>query len=396
LGTLLVSKFHQLAMSRQEVSEAKRRDFYLYIDEFQNFITPSMASILSGARKYHLGLVLAHQDLRQLMSRDEEVANAVIANPATRVCFRLGDFDAKKLADGFSFFDARDLQNLGVGEAICRVERAEHDFNLKTLPLADVDSVTARARCERLIALSREHFGRKREEVEAEILREQPKSSPEPKKEPEIEKARREPRLVPHAPPAKESKLPAIAQELPEVRPEPVRAGRGGGQHKYLQQLIKRWAESRGYRATIEKQILDGLGSVDVALENDKRRIACEISMSSTPEQELGNIQKCLAAGFAYVMLVSPEKRTLASARELVASKLDKDTLRQVQFLTPEELFLYIEGLEAESAAKQETVRGYRVKVQYRGLNEDEKNSRKQAISDVIVRALKRLRREKE
>src|SRR5262249_6373010 len=72
LGTLLVSKLQQLAMSRQEQRESERRNFYLYIDEFQNFITPSMASILSGARKYRLGLILAHQDLRQLSSEDTQ------------------------------------------------------------------------------------------------------------------------------------------------------------------------------------------------------------------------------------------------------------------------------------------------------------------------------------
>jgi hypothetical protein len=81
LGTLLVSKFHQLAMSRQEISAAERRNFYLYIDEFHNFVTPSMAAILSGARKYRLGLILAHQELQQLVSRDADVASAVIANP---------------------------------------------------------------------------------------------------------------------------------------------------------------------------------------------------------------------------------------------------------------------------------------------------------------------------
>src|SRR5262249_47618816 len=64
LGTLIVSKLNQLVLSRQEQKESERRNFYLYVDEFQNFITPSMASILSGARKYHLGLILAHQDLR--------------------------------------------------------------------------------------------------------------------------------------------------------------------------------------------------------------------------------------------------------------------------------------------------------------------------------------------
>jgi hypothetical protein len=239
-----------------------------------------------------------------------------------------------------------------------------------------------------LIALSRERFGRKREEVEAEMLRAHPTSSPAPEKE----NACREPKPIPRAAPAKESKLPAVTQEVPDVEQAPVRAGRGGGQHKYLQQLIKRWAESKGYRVTIEKQILDGLGSIDVALENEKRKIACEISVSSTAEQELGNIQKCLAAGFVHVVLVSTEKKALVNARKLVMGTLGEDKVKQVQFLTPEELFIYIESLEAEAAERQDTVRGYRVKVQYRGLGEEEKKSRKQAISEVILKALKRLK----
>src|SRR6185369_16751434 len=114
LGSLLVSKFHQMALSRQELAQAQRKHFWLYLDEFQNFITPSMASILSGARKYRLGLILAHQELRQLLSKAAEVASAVIANPHTRICFRMGDDDAKKLSEGFAHFDATDLQNLSV------------------------------------------------------------------------------------------------------------------------------------------------------------------------------------------------------------------------------------------------------------------------------------------
>ena len=97
----LEKNLNQIATSRQNVAASSRTPFYLYIDEFHNFITPSLAAILSGARKYNLGLILAHQELHQLSTRDTDVASAVIANPYTRVCFRLGDFDAKKLEDGF-------------------------------------------------------------------------------------------------------------------------------------------------------------------------------------------------------------------------------------------------------------------------------------------------------
>jgi hypothetical protein len=171
LGTLLVSKFHQVVLGRQRIAETERRYFWLYVDEFQNFATPSMAAILSGARKYRLGLILAHQELHQLASKAPEVASAVAANPFTRVCFRLGDDDAKKLATGFVSFEAIDLQNLSTGEAICRVERAELDFNLRTAPLSEVDERTVASVRQQAVMLSRKKYAVAREEVEAELLR---------------------------------------------------------------------------------------------------------------------------------------------------------------------------------------------------------------------------------
>src|SRR6202012_1644604 len=104
LGTLIVSKFQQIAMSRQAQRIESRRLFNIFIDEFANFITPSMAEILSGARKYRIGLTLAHHELYQLQ-RSPEVASAVMAHPYTRIIFRVGDDDAKRLSDGLSYFE---------------------------------------------------------------------------------------------------------------------------------------------------------------------------------------------------------------------------------------------------------------------------------------------------
>jgi len=186
---------------------------------------------------------------------------------------------------------------------------------------------------------------------------------------------------------------PQVPVDLrPPLVEQTILLGRGGQQHKYLQQLIKRWAESKGYRAIIEKQILDGLGSVDVALERDSLSVACEISVSSTPEQELGNIRKCLAAGFAYVVVVSPEKKTLGKTKEYISSELNGDELKKIQCLAPDELFAFIDALEAEAQGKQETVHGYKVKVQYKALDAEEKSARKQAISQVILSAFRRLK----
>ena len=93
LGTLLVSKLQQTAMSLQRMREEDRPYFWLYIDEFHNFITPSMAEILTETRKYHLGMVLAHQNLQQAQ-RNSDVSSA-LSGVYTRVVFRVGDADAR-------------------------------------------------------------------------------------------------------------------------------------------------------------------------------------------------------------------------------------------------------------------------------------------------------------
>jgi predicted DNA-binding transcriptional regulator AlpA len=342
LGSLLVSKFNQIAMSRQELRASDRAPFYLYIDEFHNFVSPSLAAILSGARKYRLGLILAHQELHQLASRDSDVASAVISNPFTRVCFRLGDSDAKKLADGFSFFEARDLQNLGLGEAICRMERSEYDFNLKTMPLPVVTEESAEERRAQVVTQSRERYAVPKAAAASAIFQEPAPTVAE----------------YPSPPKRHTTKTVTVfqASESPQSTPTLTASvvsplpGRGGQQHKYLQELIKRWAENRGYTVTVEKPILGGLGLVDVALEKSGRAIACEISVTTDTEHEVGNVQKCLAGGFEQVIVVSSDKKALSKIHGAAAEALPKEQLKKIRFMAPEELFSYIESLDATIA----------------------------------------------
>ncbi len=305
LGTLLVSKFHQVALSRQELDEGERHDFFLTIDEFHDFLTPSLAQILSGARKFHLGLVLAHQDMLQLWRVDPGIGSATLTNPCTRICFRVGDMDSKRLEGGFAFFGAADLQTLGKGEAIARVERSDYDFNLRTYPLVPVDAELAKDRRSRVLAASRATYARARADIEAEItaywnsVREGEAAQTVSRQKPAAAATTASGKTVPSAaapapadsrpasltkPSAPESKpKPQLSRaEEPQI-PEPT-LGRGGREHKYLQHLVKRLAEDRGYRATIEQPILGGVGSVDVSLERGEQRIACEISITTTDE----------------------------------------------------------------------------------------------------------------
>jgi hypothetical protein len=114
LGAMLITKLQQAAMSRVDIPEEERKDFFLYIDEFQNFSTDSFAVILSEARKYRLGLTIAHQYIGQLVNQgNTTVKDAVFGNVGTMVVFRVGADDAEFLEKEFSpEFLATDLVNL--------------------------------------------------------------------------------------------------------------------------------------------------------------------------------------------------------------------------------------------------------------------------------------------
>ena len=114
LGAMMITKLQLAAMNRVNLPMEKRRDFYLYVDEFQNFSTESFANILSEARKYRLNLILAHQYISQLVNdKNTKVRDAVFGNVGTIACFRIGADDAEYLEREFTpEFVAQDLVNL--------------------------------------------------------------------------------------------------------------------------------------------------------------------------------------------------------------------------------------------------------------------------------------------
>ena len=222
LGTLLVSKFQQLAMARQSQKAESRRDFWLYIDEFDHFITPSMAKILSAVRKYRLGFTLAHQELHQLQS-DPKVASAVLTQPCTRIVFKVGDDDAKKLGEGFESFDAKSLKNLRKFQAIARVERNDGDFNLSLRKPESPDESEAQEQRDKCIAASRAKYATARLAVEAELLTRVWGERPTPP--PDDSGGTVAPKIPPPPPPPPPvfTKLPEVpTKPVPEIKPAPM------------------------------------------------------------------------------------------------------------------------------------------------------------------------------
>jgi hypothetical protein len=114
IGAMFITKLYQAAMERADTPEEQRKDFYLYVDEFQNFATDTFAEILSEARKYRLNLTIAHQYMGQL---SDTVRKTVFGNVGSMVSFRVGAEDAVILAEEYNpVFKERDIINLGVRE----------------------------------------------------------------------------------------------------------------------------------------------------------------------------------------------------------------------------------------------------------------------------------------
>jgi len=170
LGAMMITRMQLAAMSRVDIPETARQDFYLYVDEFQNFATDSFANILSEARKYRLNLIIAHQYIEQI---GEVVRAAVFGNVGTLITFRVGAEDAEFLGKEFApTFTETDLVNL-----------TKYDMYLKLM----IDGVTSNpfsatgllpelgetkaGNREKIINVSRERYASGREDIEDKIAR---------------------------------------------------------------------------------------------------------------------------------------------------------------------------------------------------------------------------------
>ncbi len=169
LGAMLITKIQIAAMSRVDLPEKDRRDFYLYVDEFQNFATSSFVNILSEARKYRLSLTLAHQYIDQM---EESVRDAIFGNVGTIICFRVGAKDAEFLEKEFSpEFTANDLVNLGFANIYLKLMIdgvASRPFSARTLPpYPKPENVYT----DTIIRVSRERYTTPQVEIEEKIQR---------------------------------------------------------------------------------------------------------------------------------------------------------------------------------------------------------------------------------
>ncbi len=177
LGSMLVTKFQLDAMSRTDIPEKERRDFYLYVDEFQNFATESFATILSEARKYRLNLTLANQYIGQLLIGDggksTALKDAVFGNVGSMVCFQVGADDSEEMSLQFEeMVDSKDILSLPKFHAYMRLMvngMASKPFSVSTLAPPKLEQDAKRLQIIR--RASRERYCEKRSVVEEKIGR---------------------------------------------------------------------------------------------------------------------------------------------------------------------------------------------------------------------------------
>ena len=396
LGSFVVSKIHQAALARQ--SQTKRPDFFCYIDEFQHFVTPSMEHLVTGARKYRVGLTLAHQGIDQLQKQSPELLQAIVTNVGTRITFRVGDQDAKKLADGFSSFSSEDIQNLKVGEAIGRIDTPQNDFSFNTEHL-DEQKIPYATK-EEVLDFSRKIYANSQKDVEsylASLVQFQPESETQKIGEgsdrtalPQNDVKRNEKK--------NEKVVSKLDPELTEAQKdetiERIAKKKDESRHRYIQQMIKKGAEVQpyNYKATIEAQTPDGKGKVDVLLERGDERIACEVSVTTDAPWEMHNIEKCLQAGYSRIIAVIEDKTMKIALSNLIEKRVDSNSLPRISISSPEDFFNHLLPVSKHPKSTESNIKGYRVNVEYVPTTAEEQVRKQKNITQLIIDSVRKSR----
>ena len=131
---------------------------------------------------------------------------------------------------------------------------------------------------------------------------------------------------------------------------------------------------------------------MDVGLERAGERIACEVTVTTTEEHELQNIEKCLIAGYAKIVVCSVDKKRLDKIHKLASGRMPPANLTKVSFFSPEELFVFLDQGVAQPAGTEGLVKGYRVKVEYGNVRNAEQQNKKDAVAQVILQSLRRMK----
>jgi hypothetical protein len=163
--------------------------------------------------------------------------------------------------------------------------------------------------------------------------------------------------------------------------------------HRYLQTLVKKMAEASGYTAVLEMQVPDGGGNVDVLLSKDNKTIAVEICVTTDPDWEMHNIQKCLGAKYDMVISLSGDPKQLEKIKKKCKAGISNFEQHPVQFFTPDALFAFLDTAVTAAEPQEQIIKGYRVNVTYDSLSQEEMDRKRASVTKVVMDALRRQKR---
>ena len=390
-GRFFIALIAQAALERSTLGEDDRTPAFVYVDEAQEYFDDRIETILSQARKYKVGLTLAHQTLDQLTPR---LRSAIHANTSLKCAGGVSARDARALADELhtssDFIESMRRRGGRTEFAVWLKHVTNHAIRL-SVPLGHLERqpVLSEEAYEQLLSVNRSRYCGSLDELliayrtPAAEVSEPAQTIASPPEERDVAAPNSEPDLVaPIDTPAvsrSPSPTPAAEREL----------GKGGKTHRYLQNLVKGLAEEQGFKATIEAPIPGG--QVDVLLEADGVQIAVEVSVTTPVEWERQNLRKCLAAGFPQVALVlAKSQQTARRYQEAVVEGLSEADRARLSLLYPDDLPAFIAALAPTLEPSAKIVKGYRVKVSQTEVSPEEARARRDTVARLISQSVNR------
>jgi hypothetical protein len=363
IGQAVLSKFQLELMRRERIPEQERNPIHLYVDEFHVFASTAEGTwreLLARGRRYGLGLHLFTQHPNQL---PRSLQQEILGNVSSIVALNLSANDAAAVrrelmapvaGGGIKPVATEDFIGFGIGEGFARLSAGSCALKVRfEEPIAKPDAAAG----DRIRDISWKTYA-------APPL----PSPPQP--------------VLPKTP---------DAGSATGAAPASIDPGRGGAKHKLLQKLIKDWGQARGFRATVEDEILGGAGRVDVSLVRGDVRIGVEVAVTSTADQTADSITKALAAGFTTLVVVSPDAATLKSAQDQVRERLEAQDQARVRFFDAHGLRSFIETLP-NPEADGESAAGYTLKIETEPVSRSSSESRRRSVARLVGSAKLRQR----
>lgn len=405
-GRFFIALLAQAALERSVLDPDERTPTFVYVDEAQEYFDDSIETILNQARKYRVGLTLAHQTLDQLTPR---LRSALLSNTSIKCVGGVSAKDARALADELhttpAFIESMRRRGGKTEFAVWLKQRTPQAIRL-SVPLGYLErqSMLTEEAYDTLIAANRDRYcgsaAAARLPAPPTVASVDPVQTAVTPKEAvllPLEADELGP-TVELVPPARDDPEPIpIDVPPPGLRPRPPpqarELGKGGPKHRYLQNLVKEIGEQHGFRGVIEAPLPMGVGQIDVLLQQGDTVLAIEVSVSTPANWERENIRKCLAAGYDRVALVLA-KTTASQARyrAAVLEGLSEDERARLTFLLPEEAPDFIASHAPQAQPKETVVKGYRVRVTHASVSPEEAKARRDTLARVIAGSLNRQR----